>query len=322
MSLNIDQTDKRILFELEKNSRIADVKLAKIIGKSKDSVRYRIKRLEKLGVILGYKTWVDVVKLGYRASTIYLKLLNLPDKKKQLIEEIIKDKRTYWIGVAEGVWNVGITYFITSNNELFKIKNHLLSKYSDLIVDSSVTDLVNVSVHEKIFLVKEKSSLITFTEDSGKIDIDKMDKNVLRELYKNSRSNIAFIADKYNTSVDIVRNRMRKLEKSGIIIRYTLVLDYQKIGYEFYKAFIYLNSHDYEKIDKMLRYAEQSDKIINIVKQVSPWDFEFIIFAKNFQEYSDAISEFTGKFSKDIKKVETATMGTDIIFPCEKLIFD
>jgi len=322
MVINLDNIDKRILFELEKNARISDVKLAKIVGKSKDAVRYRIKRLEKLGIITGYKTWIDIAKLGYRASSIYLKILNLPDKKKKLIEEIMKDERVYWIGLAEGVWNIGVTYFIKSNSELFEIKNNLLSKYKELIIDCIVTDLVNVSVHEKIFLVKGLSSLITFTEDTEKIDVDGTDKKILKELYKNSRANIAFIADKLKTSVDIVRSRIKKLEKSGIIIRHTICLDYQKIGYEFYKTFIYLNSHDKNGIEEILNYAEQSDKIINIVKIVAPWDFEFVIFAKNFNEYSEAVSEFTEKFSKNIKKIETATMGTDIIFPCEKLIFE
>lgn len=107
-----------------------------------------------------------------------------------------------------------------------------------------------------------------------------------------------------------------------MIIRYTINLDYQKIGYEFYKSFIYLNSHDKKQVDKMLSYIEKSDKIINFVKQVAAWDFELVIFAKNFQEYDEAINKFTEEFSKDIKQIDTATMRTDIIYPCEKLIFD
>ena len=43
--LDIDNIDKRILFELDKNSRIPDVQLAKRVGKSKEAVRYRIKKL-------------------------------------------------------------------------------------------------------------------------------------------------------------------------------------------------------------------------------------------------------------------------------------
>jgi len=319
----LDEMDKRILFELERNARIPDVKLAKLVGKSKDAVRYRINKLEQEKIILNYKTWIDVTKLGYRSSTIVLNLMNLPEKKKKLIESIKRDKRVYWIGVAEGAWNIGVTYFIKSNEELFKIKNELLSKYHDLIIDCQVASLVSVSVHEKTFFAKQDSSLITFTESKGKeIELDEISKKILKELYFNSKENVATIAGKLNTTVDIVRNRMKKMEEDGIIIRYTLFIDYKKVGYELYKASVYLKSFDEKEIEGMMKYAEKSDKIINIVKQIAPWDIEFVVFAKDFQDYNKVISEFTEKFSSSIKKVETAIMSEDIIFPCKKLVFE
>ncbi len=320
--IEIDNIDKRILFELEKNARIPDVKLARIVGKSKDTVRYRIKKLEQEGIIQGWKTWIDLSKLGYRTATLYFNLVNLPEKRRRLIEEIKKDPKSYWIGVAEGAWNIGVTYFIKSNKELFDIKNNLLSRYHDLIVDVRITSLVSVSVHEKTFLVKGESSLLTFTENVEELEIDNISKKLLQALYFNSRANIATLADKLKTTIDIIRNRMRKLEGQKIIIRYTIAIDYQKIGYEFYKAFVYLKEFDEKSIDLMLTYSENSDRIINIVKQLAPWDIEFIIFAKGFSDYNAVMGDFTEKFRNFIGKVETAVMSEDIIFPCPKLPFD
>lgn len=319
MNVELDSIDKRILFELERNARLSDVKLAKIVKKSKDAVRYRIRNLEKGGVIQNWKTWIDLSKMGYRADTIYMTIMNLPEKKQKLIDEIKKDPFVYWIGVAEGAWNIGVTYFVKSNAELYDIKNRLLSRYHDLIVDIQITSLVSVSVHEKTFLAQGNSSLITFTENVEQIEIDSVGKKILQELYFDSRKNIATIAGNLSTTVDIVRNRMKKLEEQGVIIRYTIAIDYSKIGYEFYKASIYLKSFDKETIEFMLNYAEKSNTIINIVKQIAPWDIEFVIFARSFKEYNDSIGAFTTKFKNSIKKVETAVMSEDIIFPCSKL---
>ena len=47
-----------------------------------------------------------------------------------------------------------------------------------------------------------------------------------------------------------------------------------------------------KEIDNVMKYAEKSDKITNIVKQIAP-DFEFIIFAKNFEEYTNTINDLT-----------------------------
>lgn len=317
----LDNIDKRILFELERNARITDSALAKLVNKSKDSVRYRINKLEKEKIILGYRTWIDYSKLNYRTSTIYLNLINIPEKKKKLLEELKKDKRVYWLGVAEGVWNIGITYFIKSNEELFEIKNELLSKYKDLIVESKVTSLASVSVHEKIFLVNEKSSFITFTEDVEDYELEEIEKKILTELYNNSKINLSDLAFKTKSTIDIVRGRMKKLEKLGVIVRYSIYIDYKKIGYELYKAFIYLASYNKEEINSILKYAEKSEKIINVVKQIAPWDLEFIIFAKNFEDYMNTINELTKMNPKLFKKFETSIMTEDIIFPCERVNF-
>ncbi len=321
MALEIDTVDKRILFELERNARISDVKLAKIVKKSKDAVRYRIRRLEEERIIQHWKTWIDLSKLGYTTPTIYLRLVNLPEKKQKLIDEIKKDPFVYWMGVAEGAWNIGVTYFVKSNQDLFERKNDLLARYSDLIIDCHVTSLVSVSIHEKTFLVSGKSTLLTFTEQTEHLEIDTLSKNILQELYFDSRKNIATIAGDLHTTVDMVRTRMKRLEEQKIIIRYTVALDYQKIGYEFYKALIYLKSFDKEVIESIMRYAEQSRVIINIVKQIAPWDLEFVLFARNFKEYNDSIGAFTTHFKHAVKKIDTAIMSEDIIFPCSKLPF-
>ena len=51
------------------------------------------------------------------------------------------------------------------------------------------------------------------------------------------------LAGEAGTTVDIARSRMKKLEdKHGVIVCYTAVIDYQKLGLEFYKAFLYFDS--------------------------------------------------------------------------------
>jgi Lrp/AsnC family leucine-responsive transcriptional regulator len=317
----VDNIDKRILFELEKNARIADTQLAKIVKKSKDSVRYRIKKLEDEGIILNYKTWVDASKFGYRTSTIYLTTLNVSEKKEELLASLKKDKFVYWYGVAEGVWNIGITYFIKSNNDLFEIKNNLLTKYKDFIVDVKFTSLASVSTHEKTFLVNETSTLKTFTEKTEDLELDEIGKKVLSLLYTNSKMNLAEIADKCSSTVDIVRKRMKDYEKQGIIVRYTIEIDYEKLGIEIYKAFVYLASFTKTDLKNLMTYFEKSKKIINIVKQIAPWDFELVIFTENFKDYTNVLSDLTKLNPKIFKKIETSIMSEDVIFPCGEVCF-
>lgn len=313
----IDAIDKHILFEIEKNCRIPDVELAKMVKKSKDAVKYRIKRMEDAGIIAGYKTWLDPTKFGYRTATFYFTCKILPRRKQESIDEAMKNPRLYWLGVAEGTWNIALSFFIKDSDELYALKQDLMTRFNDLILDISIASLVSVSVHEKTFLIDKKSKLISFTEKTEFIKMDKLSKDILKILYSDANENIATIAAKLNTTVDKVKQRIVRIESQGIIVKYCAMIDYHKIGYEYYKAFVYLKNSDSVIIDKMYRYFEQSSTIINIVKQLGQWDLELVIFARSFAEYESSIAEFTEKFSDSIHKIDTATMGTDIIYPCK-----
>ena len=317
----VDNVDKKILFELERNSRIPDTQLAKLVRKSKDAVRYRIKKFEEEKIIKNYKTWIDYSKLGFRTATIYLTIMNFPEKKKELIDSLKKDSRVYWYGIAEGVWNVGITYFIKSNNDLFEIKNELLTKHKGLIIDMKFTSLASVSASEKSFLVNSKAKFVTFTEDIENNRLDGVGEKVLKELYWNSKINLAELSFRCKSSVDIVRKRMRDFEKLGIIVRYTVEIDYSKLGYTLYKAFIYLGSYTKKELQGIMDYCEGSKKIINVVKQIALWDLELIIFAESFEDYTKVINDLTEIYPKLFKKIETAIMSKDVIFPCKEVGF-
>ena len=59
MNVDLDDTDRRILGELEADGRLTHVALASRVGLSRSAVQERVARLEREGVILGY-----TVRLG------------------------------------------------------------------------------------------------------------------------------------------------------------------------------------------------------------------------------------------------------------------
>lgn len=324
MSYEIDESDKKILFELDRNARIAETSLARLIHKSKEAVRYRVKKMTEEKIILGFTTWIDPTKLGFQAMKIYLNLSNIPEKKKEFIEYVKKDKRLFWLGIAEGAWNAGLTYFVKSNSEFYEIKNDLFSKFRGLFLGSSIGSLVGVYIHEKTFLVKSSTTWLNiFTQNSQKsIQLDELSKNILKILFKDSRKNLSDIAYETKSSVDKVRLRMKMMENEGIIKRYTISIDNTKLDYEFYKTFIYFKNIDKNIIERIMNYCKNEPHIIHLIKQISPWDLELEIMAKNFVEYNKILSNLTKEFSGQIQKVDTAIMYEDYVFPSKELIFE
>ena len=63
--IKLDKADLTILSELDKNCRITNSQLGKIVHKSRETVKYRIQQLREKGIIAGFITSINPSKLGY-----------------------------------------------------------------------------------------------------------------------------------------------------------------------------------------------------------------------------------------------------------------
>ena len=67
-SIELDDLDRKILAELQKNARISNVELARTVGLSPSPCLRRVKTLEKLGVIDGYVSLLNQSAVGFPVS--------------------------------------------------------------------------------------------------------------------------------------------------------------------------------------------------------------------------------------------------------------
>jgi DNA-binding Lrp family transcriptional regulator len=81
------------------------------------------------------------------------------------------------------------------------------------------------------------------------IKTDELDRAILSELIENSRLSANELAKKIGAHPNTVLLRIRKLERSGAIARYTAVPNYDRLGYGF-QALVFVklkSSSDWEK---------------------------------------------------------------------------
>jgi DNA-binding Lrp family transcriptional regulator len=62
--MKLDQIDVKILYELQKNGRIANVDLAELVNLSPSPCLMRVKKLQQEGYITGYSARINMSKLG------------------------------------------------------------------------------------------------------------------------------------------------------------------------------------------------------------------------------------------------------------------
>ena len=63
-SVELDESDRRLIDALDRNARTSTADLARLIGLSPQSTADRVKRLEDLGVVTGFTVRLDPAALG------------------------------------------------------------------------------------------------------------------------------------------------------------------------------------------------------------------------------------------------------------------
>ena len=69
----LDLKDRKILHQLDMDSRQSFRSIGRKVGLSKDVVASRVKKLQELGIIDRFYTEIDLFKLGYIMCDVFFK---------------------------------------------------------------------------------------------------------------------------------------------------------------------------------------------------------------------------------------------------------
>lgn len=108
-----DELDFKLLVELTKDAMLNVLELGKRLGVSVKTIVRRMKTLEKKGIILGYRLFIDIQKAGYEYYKLHLSLRNYLKADKEKLQVWLARKNTV----------VYIDHYI--NGEDFEIELHL-----------------------------------------------------------------------------------------------------------------------------------------------------------------------------------------------------
>lgn len=85
--MNIDKLNWKILKCLQENARQSNAEIGRQVGISSPAVSERIKKMEDLGVIQGYKTLVSPFEIGYQLKAI-ITMRAFMGKLKPFLEKV------------------------------------------------------------------------------------------------------------------------------------------------------------------------------------------------------------------------------------------
>jgi Lrp/AsnC family leucine-responsive transcriptional regulator len=132
--------------------------------------------------------------------------------------------------------------------------------------------------------------------------ISKHDEKIIKELLDNSRSPLRDIGKRVKLSASSVRNRMARLEGLKVIKRYTVDVDWRKMGYDI--EVILLISSWMTASKEIHETLSQLEQVSNIYWTAGTANLVCLVRVRTMQELSAFITENLEKI-RGIERVES-----------------
>ena len=108
--------------------------MAKSLNTTPDTIRRRIKNLEKKKVIVGYKLGLNLEKLGYVSYRVDIQLFSTK-RNKEIYDYCKYHNNIYQINKTIGGADLEVEAIVRNINELIQLVNEFKQKFNDVIND-------------------------------------------------------------------------------------------------------------------------------------------------------------------------------------------
>ena len=228
----LDMLDKKILRELEIDSRQSHSKIARKIGTNKTLVSYRIKRLKKRKIITGFQYISNQVILGKLSFGLLMRFQNLVyADERELINKLAKMNSVSWVTSISGHWDILVVIIekdICSFNQvlgkIFTVAGHHIKEYRFYVDHEGY-----IGCHD--YLYDKPGSAVKYT--AGKlIELKDAEQKTYEILKKQPLSSLLQIAQQLKKSYDTIKDKYNYLKSEKILLRCSPKINISVLGYQ------------------------------------------------------------------------------------------
>jgi DNA-binding Lrp family transcriptional regulator len=322
--IKIDTKDKKILVLLSENSRTSLKEIAKKTQLARDTVGYRIKRMSGIGIIQGFYPELDFKRLGYNLYHVFL-LVDETDKKKQqeLIEELNNHPNTRSVIQYSDRWDIELIMLAKDVEEFDGLVTDILGKFSSIIIEKG--KLAQITTYYSILFPyqfhKPMSEIKIPIKEEIDYKPDKKDLAILNVLGKDCRLSTYEIAKHVDLSPDAIGLRIKRLFKTGIIKKFTILPNLSLLNYSWHTFALQMKVFNKNNEVKFRTFIEDHPYIIKAVKTLGVWDLLLYIISDNSADYHRTIKQIKNEFADIVKNYETWVASKESVFnPMPKII--
>lgn len=296
--IKLNSSDYLLIQLLDKNSRSTLRELSSKLQLSKTACSKKIAKLEKNNIV-SYISVVDYYALGQQNIHIYFKLKKINSSElESKLNQISQIKEIVWLTKLFGQYDLGISILYY---DLFTINDVVTKIYSILenLILEETKQLITSQVIQSFIYKGEglvERDIVKLNFKSNPVKVSPAESKLINKISENSRFKYYKLAEYLNKDVKTVKKSLTRLRQEGVIRKYKLMIDYNKLGFTWYLCILNLKKSC--DVSKLITHFSRFDCIPYLSKTLSG-DLIFDFLSKNSSE----LILFLEKLSDDFEEV-------------------
>jgi Lrp/AsnC family leucine-responsive transcriptional regulator len=305
-SPKIDELDLRILRELDQDASLSLSQIGKRVSAARDVVHYRVKRLERSGVIQRYIALFDHFKLGYFSGEISLKLRgDSPALREEIINTLNSNERVAWVSSRDGKYDLMVGWYARSIPEADELHRNILKDFPRHVASKQLRVYSRRFMFRGGFLYSDtpKQPGHVMMEAKPQRLTDETDEAILRILSSDARAGYTEIGRELKLSAAQVQLKITSMKENEILLGSRPLLDLTKLGYRRWRLNFYLS--DYSEYESLLKYAANHPNSVRGHEVLGTPDISIEFEVKGYEHMKEIEDGFKKMFGEAISYIET-----------------
>jgi len=313
--IKLDKLDKKLLMELDLDSRQPYSQLAKKLNTSQQVISYRTKKLVDSGVITSFVTTFSSISLGLNIIKIYIQYSGMTKKKEEEIYEFLSNhKSVNWISKVLGNYDLFVAIMVKDISLLGEFKAEFFQKFGKYIGYYTTSIIQRAYTFPRPYLSDKNQRAIkpALIHKELNLNLDRKERLLIKEISNNSRISVIELSKKLDLNVKTILKKISALNKSGVIQGYRINIDRGKIGQKYYKIFIKLKSYDPEDYKLVKTFCLGRKYLVHLIECVGEYEIELEMEISESERIEETIQEIRNNYSYVIARIESCEITNEM----------
>jgi DNA-binding Lrp family transcriptional regulator len=317
---SLDKHDRQILYIKAKNARIPISKIAEHVPLSPDGIKYRLKRLEELGILVGSRTAVNIRALGLSSYHIFVQLSSRSmEKQSAYIKKLSEHPFVNAIITYSGKWDMEIAVMATDVYHFDSIMHEIIDP--EIVADYEILALVGGIKSNALpqgFLpdaqvdIDYRKNDSSFYKDfrnraskAAQPKLDKLDTDILKVLADDASHTLFDLGERFGVSKDTIANRIKNMVNSNIIVDFRPVINYSALGLSIQILLVKMATPTGDVKKRLDTWLRANSNVVWAVNTLGRWDLLVYMITSSSDQLHKTIEDFRQKFGDCVKNYDT-----------------